>query len=56
MTEKASTKNSKSRTDGNHMVNSSSKSIFDKISKERRDTGSIKGDVSSNAQGKKKKL
>ena len=40
---KADTKNSRSRSDGNDMINSSNEGIFDKVSKETQDTGSIKG-------------
>ena len=40
---KADTKNSGSRNDGNDMINSSNEGIFDKVSKETQDTGSIKG-------------
>ena len=47
---KADTKNSRSRNDGNEMISSSNERIFDKLSKERQDTGSIKGDVSSTLQ------
>ena len=47
--EKADNKNKKYGSDGNDMINSSNKCIFDKVSKEK-DTGSIKGGISLTAQ------
>ena len=47
---KADTKNSGSRNDGNDMISSSNEGLFDKVSEETQDTGSIKGDTSSTAQ------
>ena len=48
--EAAYNENKKYGSDGKDMLNSSIEGIFDKVSKETQDTGSIKGDISSTAQ------